>query len=272
MSKGKSKSNIVLLVLLIILIVAVLGFGGYFIWRLEYDGDNKETSSANTITNNSSKTSNQTINNNYEDTIISKNNIEKILEEIPSKLSKNDAYYFMYFIMENMDSESELRANVFDKSIRKVIDDGKQLMQKNGYTLEKFLEEYNSGEYKSKQDSSGNLGDYYVEIGDAQVKKDKNGKPILVVNVKYTNNGNSENAFAYSIIDNAYQDGVQIESASDWKSYDSDSQFKQLLKGATYNVQVAYELNNTTSDVVVIMTEFISLDSKKVTKTFKISE
>lgn len=41
MSKQKSKLNVILIVLLAVLIIAVIGFGGYFIWKLEFD--NKST-------------------------------------------------------------------------------------------------------------------------------------------------------------------------------------------------------------------------------------
>lgn len=62
MSKKQSKSNIFLIVLLTILVIAVIGFGGYFIWKLEKGGD-KGSQSA--VSNNA--TANNTVNTQLEE-------------------------------------------------------------------------------------------------------------------------------------------------------------------------------------------------------------
>ena len=55
MCKEKSNLNIILIILLAILIIAVIGFGGYFIWKFEFDKKNnsQQTSSNNVINDNS---------------------------------------------------------------------------------------------------------------------------------------------------------------------------------------------------------------------------
>lgn len=50
MSKNQTKSNVSLIVLLAVLIVAVLGFGGYFVWKLESsNGNNNQQVSSNNV-------------------------------------------------------------------------------------------------------------------------------------------------------------------------------------------------------------------------------
>ena len=65
MSRNQSKSNVFLIVLLTILIIAVLGFGGYFVWKLE-ENDNKQTPTNSIATNTQSEKKNNDIDENTE--------------------------------------------------------------------------------------------------------------------------------------------------------------------------------------------------------------
>ena len=58
----------------------------------------------------------------------------------------------------------------------------------------------------------------------------------------------------------------------DSANYSSDNQTKNIQKGATLDVEVAYMLNDNTTDIVVEVKEFISFNDKKITKTFKIAQ
>ena len=74
-------------------------------------------------------------------------------------------------------------------------------------------------------------------------------------------------------MDEAYQDGVGLNKcyvAADSANYDSENQSKKIKKGASLDVEVAYVLNDETTDVVIEVSEFISLNDKVITKTFKI--
>ena len=46
---------------------------------------------------------------------------------------------------------------------------------------------------------------------------------------------------------------------------------KEIKKGATLEVECAYELNDTTTDIEVEVTETFSFDDEIVTKTFSIA-
>ena len=70
-----------------------------------------------------------------------------------------------------------------------------------------------------------------------------------------------------------YQNGVGLNSAfvlDDSANYSSDNQTKEIKKGASIEVEVAYELNDTTSDIEVEVEELFSFDDTVIKKTFSI--
>jgi len=67
MSKNQSKSNVFLIVLLTILIIAVLGFGGYFVWKLE-ENNNKQIPTNSIASSTQSESENNDITENTEQT------------------------------------------------------------------------------------------------------------------------------------------------------------------------------------------------------------
>ena len=52
----------------------------------------------------------------------------------------------------------------------------------------------------------------------------------------------------------------------------SDNETKEIKKGATLDVEVAYVLNDTTTDLEVEVKELISFNDSVVKKTFSIAE
>ncbi|MBQ1225759.1 MAG: DUF5067 domain-containing protein, partial [Clostridia bacterium] len=84
-------------------------------------------------------------------------------------------------------------------------------------------------------------------------------------------------SFMFAFDDNVYQNGVGLNSclfADDTANYSSENQTKQIKTGATLDVEVAYVLNDTTTDLEVEVTRLIDLwdTDEMVKKTFKISE
>lgn len=120
------------------------------------------------------------------------------------------------------------------------------------------------------------LGDYSVEISDCRVVKDYEGKPAIIVTYKYTNNsGDTPTSFFVAFDDAAYQDGVGLNEAyflGDNVEYDSESQSKEIKKGSTIDVEVAYKLNDSETPVEIEISELFSFDDKTITKTFDIKE
>ena len=130
-----------------------------------------------------------------------------------------------------------------------------------------------SGSATQNSSSAANLGDYNVVIEGCRLATDYEGEPIVIVKFKFTNNGDDPACFAWSLDCAAFQDGVGLNEcyfADDSANYDSGDQNKEIKQGASLTLEVAYELNDSTTDVEIEVSELISFSNKKVTKTFTI--
>ena len=123
-------------------------------------------------------------------------------------------------------------------------------------------------------DADTNLGDYKVEIVSCRLAKDYEGKDIVIVKYSFTNNSDDNASFMFAFDENVYQNGIGLNEcyiADDSANYSSDNQTKEIKTGATLEVEVAYELNDTPTDIEVEVKELISFNDSVVTKTFSIS-
>ncbi len=124
--------------------------------------------------------------------------------------------------------------------------------------------------------SDANLGDYNVVIESCRLAEDYAGKPIAIVKYNFTNvKDDNPTSFSWSLSDAAFQGGVGLAEcyfADDSANYSSDNQTKEIKKGASVSVEVAYVLNDTTTPVEIEVSELISFSDKKVKKTFSISD
>ncbi len=132
------------------------------------------------------------------------------------------------------------------------------------------------GKADSKAAASDELGDYTVTIDSCRLAKDYAGKDIVIVKYTFTNVGNDEpTSFMVAFDDNVFQNGVGLNGSyvvAEDANYSSDNQLKEIKKGASLEVEVAYELNDTTTDIEVEVQELFSLSDKTIKKTFKIAE
>lgn len=128
----------------------------------------------------------------------------------------------------------------------------------------------------SNAEDSSSLGDYSVEISSSRLVKDYEGKDVIIVKYIFTNvNDDNPTSFMVAFDDNAYQNGVGLNETyfvSDDAEYSSDNQSKEIKKGASLEVEVAYELNDNTTDVDIEVEELFSFEEKTISKTFKIAE
>ena len=132
-----------------------------------------------------------------------------------------------------------------------------------------------TGDQGKENATSGNssLGDYSVVIESARLASDYEGDAIIIVKYKFTNNSDEPASFMWSLDDKAFQAGVGLNECyftDDAASYSSENQTKEIKKGASLSVEVAYALNDPTTDVEIEVSELISFSDKKVTKTFSI--
>lgn len=121
--------------------------------------------------------------------------------------------------------------------------------------------------------NDNDLGSYQVEIKNARLTKNYEGKPVVVITYGFTNNASEPAAFWLTIDDNVYQNGVGLEKAyvlKDGDPYDEANQDKEIKSGVTLDVDVAYILNDTETDVEVEAKEIMSFSDEVVTRTFSI--
>ncbi len=132
-----------------------------------------------------------------------------------------------------------------------------------------------TGDVAQKDDSVGQVADCTVDIASCRLAKDWEGNPIVIVKYVFTNNKEESQSFMLAFDDQVYQDGVGLNScyiADDSANYSSDNQTKEIKKGATLDVEAAYVLNDTTTDVEVEVSALFSFDNSKITKTFPIAD
>lgn len=117
---------------------------------------------------------------------------------------------------------------------------------------------------------SGTLGDFTVSIVDGAIGEDYSGAPMALFTLGFTNNGDKEATFLGSIRCQAFQDGVELETAivSDSSLHVADSQLRNIKPGAGIPVSVAFVLSNTTSPVTIEAEQIVSLNGDVVTMTF----
>lgn len=133
-----------------------------------------------------------------------------------------------------------------------------------------------SGSAETKTTMDNEIGKYTVVIDSCRLAKDYSGKPVVIVKYIYTNvSDDNPTSFMIAFDEAVYQNGVGLNSAyilDDSAKYSEDNQMKEIKKGATLDVEVAYELNDTTTDIEVEVKELFSFNDKTLTKTFKIKK
>ena len=119
------------------------------------------------------------------------------------------------------------------------------------------------------------IGKYSVVIDSCRLAKDYDGADVIIVKYKFTNVSNDDpTAFYVAFEDAAYQNGIELNEAyflDDSANYDSENQTKAIKKGATLDVEVAYKLNDATTDVEIEVEEFLSFNDAKLVKKFSIA-
>ncbi len=124
-----------------------------------------------------------------------------------------------------------------------------------------------------RETEEGHIGDYIVVVKDSILAK-QNDNDVLIVTYSFTNNSDDSKAFMYAITDKLFQNGVELGTVyGSWgidDVYNFDNRSKEIKPGVTLDVQCAYELNDTTTDVEVEITEWISFNDDKITSTIKL--
>lgn len=131
----------------------------------------------------------------------------------------------------------------------------------------------NQGDGSASPSGSSSLGNYDIVIESCRLAEDFEGKSVVIVKYKFTNNDDEPIAFFTALDDNVYQNGVGLNGSyvlDESANYSADNQTKAIKKGSSIEVEVAYELNDTTTPIEVEVSELFSFSDKKITKTFTI--
>ncbi len=118
---------------------------------------------------------------------------------------------------------------------------------------------------KEKDDPNA-LGDYRCEVVKAVRCKDYQGKNAVKITYKFTNNAQEPASFDVALMDEVYQDGVQLETAilgvDDDVDYGIDVKIKN---GVTKEVTKVYVLRDDQTPLDIEISEFISFSDDKIT-------
>ena len=127
------------------------------------------------------------------------------------------------------------------------------------------------GEGTADKGNAAALGDYEVVIEGCRLAKAYDGRDIAIVSFKFTNAKHSEaKSFLWSITDQAFQNGVELSTCYTADGYNHELAEKEIKQGATITVEQAYYLNDTTTEIEVEVSEYMSFSGKKITKKFSI--
>ena len=135
------------------------------------------------------------------------------------------------------------------------------------------------GEEKTQEPGSAvagdneKIGDYEVEIKEVRLAKDYEGNDAVIVKYSFTNNSDEAASFEWTFDHQVFQNGVSLERAyvfDDSANYDEANASKEIKKGVSLELEIAYILNDTETDVDVEVSELVSFDDTVVSRTFSI--
>lgn len=115
---------------------------------------------------------------------------------------------------------------------------------------------------------SGDLGDYHVEIKEAELGKSYSDEPIIVVTYAWTNNSEETKSAMYTVSEQAFQDGIELESAYSAEGVDFSDNSKDVRPGNTLDIKKAFILTSD-STVEFEITEWISFSDDMVSMNFE---
>ena len=126
------------------------------------------------------------------------------------------------------------------------------------------------GKEKEKESNLISLGDYELLYKGACIMEDSDGNDAIVLTLDFTNNGKENASYLWSVNETVMQNGVELEVATVFTDYDTfetviDGQFTDVAPDTTLEVQTAFVLNDTTSEIKATFEEL--LGSKKGTIT-----
>ena len=128
-------------------------------------------------------------------------------------------------------------------------------------------------ENNDKKDKS-NIGTAHIVIESFRLSENY-GDPVIIVKYQYTNYDNEPRSFMYSVSTKAYQDGIELNTPyiiDDETNYHFKDKSTDVSPGITTTVEIAYELRNLSSDVTIVLTNFLEIGNDCIRRTFDIKD
>lgn len=116
------------------------------------------------------------------------------------------------------------------------------------------------------------VGDYIVSIVSYSITENHKGEPVLYVELGFSNNGNESRQFASAISFEAFQDGIELDTAYLMDDDSGESQMRDVKPGAGTLVTKAFVLTSNTSVVEIEIKESISFSDEVITTELVIAE
>ena len=111
-------------------------------------------------------------------------------------------------------------------------------------------------------EAAGTIGNYNVMIKDFRITKNLSDEDILIVKYSFTNNSDKDAAFAYTISDKLFQNGVELSgviSTYGIEDYDHKNASKEIKSGVTFELERAYFLNDIETSVDIEISDFFGM-------------
>ena len=120
--------------------------------------------------------------------------------------------------------------------------------------------------------SDGALGSYAVEIKGAKLCKDYEGNNAIMITYSWTNNSDETTSPMGSMMEEAFQDGVQLDAAI--VDFEYNDGLTDVRPGTTIDVDVIYELpgDSTVEFEISAIEDAFESNVPKVTANFEPSE
>ena len=108
----------------------------------------------------------------------------------------------------------------------------------------------------TRQEGSGDIGEYHIDLIEAKLSADSDGDPIILFRYLWTNNSESTD-IAYGSIDCvAFQDGVELDEV-DVTGLFSGPEWKWVRPGAKIELQAGYRLTSEDAPVEFMVYEYM---------------
>lgn len=119
-----------------------------------------------------------------------------------------------------------------------------------------------NGESESATETTKRYG---VTIDSCEFSTDYEGNKAAVVTYTFTNNSDDATSFTVAVLDKAFQNGVELESAYG-TNWDSSNSLKDIKPGASIQVQAAFVLDDA-SDITIEVEDWLTWSSDKLIAT-----